>query len=60
MEQEHFSKNGVDGIQAFLGQHGEMKREEKDFWKRFEKSGAILDYLSYTACTSESRELLKA
>lgn len=24
------------------------------YWKRFEQTGAIEDYLNYTACTSES------
>jgi hypothetical protein len=28
-----------------------MKNQE--FWERFEKTGNILDYLNYTACTSE-------
>lgn len=27
--------------------------EESSMWKRFEVSGDIMDYLSYTACTSE-------
>lgn len=25
----------------------------KDYWERFEKTGNILDYLNYTACTAE-------
>lgn len=29
-----------------------MKNNE--YWKRFEQTGAISDYLNYTACTSES------
>lgn len=29
-----------------------MKNNE--YWKRFEQTGAITDYLNYTACTSES------
>ncbi len=28
--------------------------KNNDYWKRFEQTGAILDYLNYTACTSES------
>ena len=31
-----------------------VKNEE--FWKRFEQTGDVKDYLNYTACTSE-REL---
>ncbi len=25
----------------------------KDYWEKFTKTGNILDYLNYTACTSE-------
>lgn len=28
--------------------------KNNDYWKRFEQTGAISDYLNYTACTSES------
>lgn len=28
--------------------------KNNDYWKRFEQTGAIADYLNYTACTSES------
>lgn len=28
--------------------------KDNDYWKRFEQTGAISDYLNYTACTSES------
>ena len=24
------------------------------YWKRFEKTGGVMDYLNYTACTKES------
>lgn len=33
-----------------------MMRWEK-CWKRFEKTGDIRDYLNYTACTREQKEL---
>ena len=29
----------------------------EDYWERFFSTGAILDYLNYTACTSESEDL---
>lgn len=31
--------------------------EDRDFWKRFEESGNILDYLNYTACTNEESQI---
>lgn len=31
----------------------EVCMEESYLWKRFEGSGDIMDYLNYTACTSE-------
>lgn len=27
-----------------------------EYWERFEQTGAIIDYLNYTACTSESED----
>ncbi|MBO5198877.1 MAG: hypothetical protein J6B85_10225 [Lachnospiraceae bacterium] len=29
-----------------------MKKED-DFWERFERTGKVMDYLSYTACAKE-------
>lgn len=31
--------------------------ESKEFWKKFEKTGDIRDYLNFTACTSESEQV---
>jgi len=36
----------------FLQQGGSSMRN-KNYWERFEKTGNILDYLNYTACTAE-------
>ena len=30
-----------------------MERQE-GYWRRFEKTGDVMDYLNYTACTRES------
>ena len=30
-----------------------MKKRD-GYWKRFEKTGGVLDYLNYTACTRET------
>ena len=30
-----------------------MEKRE-DCWKRFERTGGVMDYLNYTACTKES------
>lgn len=31
--------------------------EERSFWKRFEESGNITDYLNYIACTNEESQM---
>lgn len=29
-------------------------RKQESYWKRFEQTGGVLDYLNYTACARES------
>ncbi|MDE7210232.1 MAG: hypothetical protein K2O03_02155 [Lachnospiraceae bacterium] len=29
-------------------------RKQENYWKRFEQTGGVMDYLNYTACARES------
>lgn len=37
----------------YAREHDKFSQINKDFWSHFEKSGAIADYLKYTACAKE-------
>lgn len=43
----------VNGLQMNIANYNEPNSKNSRFWSQFEKSGTIVDYLTYSACTKE-------
>lgn len=53
MDQKSYTDKEAADLTMYSGKHNKEEDQDNAFWSKFEKSGTVYDYLTYSACTKE-------